>query len=295
MPELSIIILNYNSFQLTSDCIRSVLPWMKGMDAELILVDNDSTECDPGRFLEEFPGITLVRSGKNGGFAYGNNKGIEIARGEFILLLNSDTIIKEDSFRRSVDHFRKHSNTGVLGCRMTYPDGGIQYTARRFRSISWELLDLFRFIPLLMGYEKRAARMAGKYFRHDRNMECDWLNGAFFLFRKDILKQLPGEKLDDRFFMYGEDQLWCEQIKKLGYVNRFFAGTSIIHINSGSTAINKQLGLRKVMMRHELEIMKARKGTGLYFQLFRLIYSTKEGSRNAIKWLIFKITGKLLR
>lgn len=292
---LSIIILNYNSFQLTADCIRSVQSHTGDLEAELILVDNDSTECDPGRFLELFPSITLVRSGRNGGFAYGNNKGIEKAKGEFILLLNSDTIIREDSFSTSIDYFRKHPDTGVLGCRMTYPDGSIQYTARRFRSISWELLDLVRVVPLLMNYENRSRRMLGKYFHHDRNMDCDWLNGAYFMFRKSILQKLPGGKLDERFFMYGEDQLWCEQIKKLGYVNRFFAGTTIIHFNSGSTAINKQLALRMTMMKHELEIIKERKGKGLYFRIFQLIYSIKEGGRNAVKWLIFKMTGKLIR
>ena len=292
---LSIIILNYNSFQLTADCIRSVLANMGDLQAELILVDNDSTECDPGKFPELFPSIILVRSGRNGGFAYGNNKGIEVAKGEFILLLNSDTIIRENSFQLSLDHFRQNPDTGVLGCRMTYPDGSIQYTARRFRSISWELLDMFRFIPLLMSYEKRSVKMLGKYFRHDRNMDCDWLNGAYFMFRKSILQKMPGNKLDDRFFMYGEDQLWCEQVKKLGFVNRFFAGTTIIHINSGSTAIDKQLALRKVMMKHELEIMRERKGRGLYYRVFHLIYGFKEGSRNAIKWLVFKMTGKLMR
>lgn len=292
---LSIIILNYNSFQLTSDCIRSVLAQIGGMEAEVILVDNDSTECDPVRFSELFPSVTLVRSGRNGGFAFGNNKGIEVAKGEYILLLNSDTLVNENSFQLSLDHFRKHPDTGVLGCRMTYPDGSIQYTARRFRSISWELLDLFRFIPLLMGYEKRAELMLGKYFHHDRNMECDWLNGAFFMFKKQTLSRLPGNKLDERFFMYGEDQLWCEQIKNLGLANRFFAGTTIIHINSGSTAINKQLALRKTMMKHERAIMQERKGKGWYYWVFRLIYTFKEGSRNAVKWLVFKLTGKLMK
>ncbi len=264
---LSIIILNYNSFKLTANCISSVLAHIGNMDAEVILVDNDSTECDPGKFLELFPSIKLVRSGRNGGFAFGNNKGVELSKGEYILLLNSDTIIKGDSFSASVEYYRQHPDTGVLGCRMTYPDGRIQYTARRFRSISWELLDLFRFIPLLMNYEKRSRKMLGKYFRHDRNMDCDWLNGAYFMFSRSILNRLPAQKLDDRFFMYGEDQLWCDQVKKMGFVNRFFAGTTIIHINSGSTAIDKQLGLRKIMMKHELEIMRERKGKGLYYRI----------------------------
>lgn len=295
MSKVSVIIVNYNTFKLTGDCIRSVILQTVEVDYEIILVDNASSECDPRNFLSEFPEIVLVESQANGGFAYGNNLGIEKAKGDFILLLNSDTVLKEDSVSKSVKYCMKLSDTGVVGCRMVYPNGKIQYSGRRFRSISWELLDLFRFLPLLMPYEKRAKRMLGKYFRHDANMECDWVNGAFFLFPRKILEQLPGGKLDDRFFMYGEDQLWCEQIRKFGYKVLFYAETTIIHINSGSTDISKQLRLRKTMMKHELEIMRLRKGKGVYYFIFKVMFVAKEATRNFIKSTIFRLTGRLIR
>ena len=295
MAKVSIIIINYNTFQLTSECIRSVIAFTKEITYEIILVDNASTECDADIFREKFPEIILVKSQKNGGFAYGNNLGIERASGKFILLLNSDTILTEESISKTVEYASKNPNAGVIGCRMIFPDGDIQYTARRFRSIQWELLDLFRFIPMLIPYKSRARLMLGKYFRHDENINCDWVNGAFFLFPKKILSRLPGNKLDDRFFMYGEDHLWCAQIKKLGYNILFFAGTTIIHINSGSTQIERQLDLRKTMMKNELEIMKWRKGSGLYFIIFSMIYKIKEGSRNFIKRLVYKSSGRLIR
>jgi GT2 family glycosyltransferase len=137
--------------------------------------------------------------------------------------------------------------------------------------------------------------MLGKYFHHDEVMEADWLNGAFFLFPRKIVEELPGKKLDDRFFMYGEDQLWCEQIKELGYKNIFYPDTTIIHINSGSTDISKQLELRKVMIKHELEIMRTRKGKGLYYFLFKLIFVSKESVRNFIKSVYFRLTGRHIR
>src|SRR5881394_3096476 len=143
--QFSIIIINYNTFNLTSDCIRSVILFTKDVDYEIILVDNASVERDPEHFLKEFPGIILIKSPGNGGFAYGNNLGIGKASGEYILLLNSDTILQEDSISKSLNYLRNYKNAGVLGCRMTFIDGSIQYTARKFRSISWELLDLFRF------------------------------------------------------------------------------------------------------------------------------------------------------
>ncbi len=293
--KVSVIIINYNTFKLTGDCIRSVIKETKAIDHEIVLVDNASTECDAGRFLEEFPHIRLLKSSVNGGFAYGNNLGIEKATGDYILLLNSDTVLTEDSISKSVAYLQSQPEAGVVGCRMTYPDGRVQYTARRFRSISWELLDLFRFIPMLMPYKTRAKLMLGKYFRHDENIECDWLNGAFFLFPRKIPEQLPGKKLDDRFFMYGEDQLWCEQVKKLGYKNLFFSGTTIVHINSGSTDLSKQLNLRKTMMQHELAIMRLREGKGAYYFFFKLIYTAKESARNLVKSVFFKLTGKLIR
>lgn len=293
--KLSVIIVNYNSFALTSDCIRSVIQFTKGLDYEILLVDNASKECDASRFLGEFPRIKLIKSDTNGGFARGNNLGIERSEGEYILLLNSDTVLTENSLAKCLEFFQSHGETGVLGCRMIYPDGKLQYPARRFRSISWELLDLFRFILYLMPYKKRSRRMLGKYFRHDETVECDWVNGAFFMFPRSILSKLPGKKLDDRFFMYGEDQLWCEQIKRLGYSILFYAGAAIVHINSGSTEPKKQLNLRKTMMKHELEIMKERKGKGAYYFLFKLIYVAKEGTRNFIKRLVFLISGRQMR
>jgi GT2 family glycosyltransferase len=293
--DISIIIINYNTFDLTSNCIRSIIEFTKEVSYEVILVDNASTECDPQNFLKEFPGVNLIRSKTNGGFAYGNNLGIGKATGEHILLLNSDTLLKEDSISKSLNYLKKIADAGVLGCRMTFIDGSIQHTARRFRSIQWELLDLFRFIPMLMLYKKRSRLMLGKYFRCDENIECDWVNGAFFMFPGKILAQLPAKKLDDRFFMYGEDQLWCKQIRDIGYKVLFYSETTIIHINSGSTIPKKQLSLRKQMMKHEVEIMYLRKGKSLYYYFFVLIYGLKETIRNIAKWLILKFSGRLIR
>jgi hypothetical protein len=293
--KVSVIIVNYNTRKLTTDCLQSVIRQTRVCAYEIILVDNASTECDPDVFINEFPSIKLIKSTKNGGFAYGNNLGINEATGEYILLLNSDTFLTEESICRCVEIMDKHPEVGVLGCRMIYPDGKIQYTARRFRSIGWELLDFFRFIPNSMSYSKRSRLMLGKYFHHDEPVFCDWLNGAFFLFPRKILVELPENKLDDRFFMYGEDQLWCEQIKNLGYRILFYPDTTIIHINSGSTDLSKQLRLRKTMLTNELEIVSRRKGKGFYFFFFKIIYITKEGVRNFIKSIFFRLTGKLIK
>jgi len=293
--NVSIVIINYNTFDLTSACIRSVIQFTKRATYEIILIDNASTECDPEIFAKEFPQVTLVKSPTNGGFSYANNLGIENSNGEYVLLLNSDTELKEDSISKIIEYVKDVERFGVGGCRMIYPNGKIQHTARKFKSISWELLDLFRFIPMMMSYKRRSRLMMGKYFDCNETVECDWVNGAFFLFPKKIIEELPGKKLDDRFFMYGEDQLWCEQIKCLGYKILFYAGTTIIHVSGASTGIKKQIKLKRIMMDHELEIMRIRKGKGIYYYLFATLYRCKEGARNLIKILVFKLTGKLVK
>ena len=292
---VSVVIINYNTFGMTSDCIRSVYLHTKQVPVEVVLVDNASTECDPRDFFTEFPGLKLVVSEVNSGFAGGNNLGIENSSGEVVLLLNSDTLLTEDSISTCVQFLEKHPDAGVIGCRQIFPDGVVQYSARRFRTISWELLDLFRFIIYAMPYQKRSRLMLGQFFRHDESLKADWVNGAFFMMPKKLIAQLPGAKLDERFFMYGEDVLWCEQLKNLGYSSWFCADTTIIHIAGGSTDIKKQLRLRKVMVKHELAIMQERKGKGVYYYGFALLYVSKEYLRYSIKWIVYRLSGKLIR
>ncbi len=291
---VSVIIINYNTYQLTCSCIESIVAYTK-VEYEIILVDNCSTECHPNLFKEKFPFIKLIKNPVNNGFAAGNNLGIEVAVGEIILLLNSDTYLTEPSIDKSVQYLSDHPECGVLGCRMTYPDGNIQYTARRFRSLSWELLDLFRPFLFLLPYKKRAMIMLGKYFKADFSTDCDWLNGAFFMFRKKILSELRGHKLDDRFFMYGEDHLWCWQMKQLGYVNLFFSETTIVHINSASTSFEKRLSLRKTMLENEQKIIQLRLGNGLICFLTTSLYTLKESFRIAVKSIVYRFSGRLMR
>jgi GT2 family glycosyltransferase len=292
---VSIIIINYNTFSITNACIQSIYEHTNDIDFEIILVDNASTETDPEKFKEIFPEITLVKSAVNTGFSKGNNLGIARANGEFLLLLNSDTYLIEDSISKAVKHMAGLARAGALGVRMKFPDGKIQYTARHFKSISWELLDLFRFIPFLLPYRTRAKLMLGKYFKADFNCNCDWVNGAFFLFPKVLLDNLPGRQLDDRFFMYGEDQLWCWQFEKMGYTNYFLSETSIVHINNASTKFEKRILLLKTMYQRELAIMKERKGTGAYYYFFKLIYGSKEWIRIIVKSTMLRLTGKVIR
>lgn len=292
---VSVIIVNYNTFAITCDCVESVIAHTMGVPYEVVLVDNASPNDDPDEFARRFPTIKLIKSKENGGFAKGNNLGIQAASGDIILLLNSDCILTEDSISIAARHLDAHSDIGALSVRLVYQDGKLQHTGRKFRSIKNELLDLARPVLKLLPYRRRSGLMMNQYFHGDYDTYTDWVSGAFMMFRKSLLDKLPGGKLDERFFMYGEDQLWCYQFTKLGYPSYYLSQTTVIHIHNASTAPSKQLQLLKKFLELELKIMEYRKGKSLYYYVFSPILTTKETMRYYVKVLALKVFGHRIR
>lgn len=292
---VSIVIVNYNTFKVTCDCIESVIQHTKEVDYEIILVDNASKETDPEEFARKFPNIVLIKNPENTGFAGGNNLGIQHAKGDVILLLNSDTIILDDSISIAAKQLAADKICGAITVHLTYADGKYQHNARKFRSLRNEILDLLRPLLYLLPYRKRAVLMLNQYFKGDFDTTVDWVSGAFMMFRKDVLNALPGKKLDERFFMYGEDHLWGYQIKQAGFENRFLSNVKVIHIANVSTEPAKQLKLLKLMMQRELEIMRYRKGKSLYYCAFSILFTFKENLRYLVKYLTLKIFGYRIR
>jgi GT2 family glycosyltransferase len=226
--DVSIVIVNYNTFEDTCNCIHSIYQLTKDIEFEIIVVDNQSTNFNPQEFKNLFPNINLIISAENGGFAKGNNQGIEIAKGKYVLLLNPDTILKNNAIYFLWKEMERDSTIGISTCHLEYGNGKTQFTARKLRTISWELLQLtqlYRFFPK----GKREEKMLHHYFPHDRKMECDWVSGACMLIRMEAINKLPQQHLSDIFFMYVEDALWCWQIKQLGYKIMFFPEGRIVH------------------------------------------------------------------
>lgn len=278
-PEVSIIILNFNTFKLTSECIESVYEKTKNLSFEVILVDNASTECDAEKFKLLFPEINLIRSATNLGFAKGNNLGIEQARSEYILLLNSDILLTENTIYDCVEQMKLDSNIGVLSPKLIYKNGNAQSVANRFPSIINQLFILTRifkaFSPL-----KKERQFTGEFLLHDKIIEADWVLGAFFLTRREIIERLENKKLSDKFFMFYEDVEWCYDIKKLGYKIIYYPFTQAIHFGSASFNEGKSDDAKAdekidMIASNESDFLKRKKGWlyhKIYFFLWTLIY-----------------------
>jgi GT2 family glycosyltransferase len=283
--QLSIIIINYNTFQLTSNCIRSIKEKLHDLTYEIVLVDNASTERDPQEFLKLFPDIKLIASKVNTGFTGGNNMGIAQAQGEYLLLLNSDTELINNAPKICYDYMQQHPEAGMTSVQLLYPDGRVQHTCRRFRTIGWELLEV---IPLykLLPKRRREQLMLHHYFDHQSFAKCDWVWGAYMFFPKRILHELANHKLSDDFFMYCEDVLWCWDFKQLGYEIHFLPQAKVMHVHKGSVAKDKWVNIRTTSIRNHAMFMKKFYPDWRWY-VFASIFYTKQ---YAALWL-----GKLLK
>ena len=274
--QLSIIIINYNTFKLTCRCIASIHEKLMEVDYEIVLVDNASVECDPNLFKKRFPGIKLIISPTNTGFAGGNNLGIMQATGDYILLLNSDTELLNNAPKICMDHLLTNNDTGIVTCQLIYPDGTIQFNCRRFRTIKWELLEIFPLYKLIPK-AKREALMLHRYFDHQSFANCDWVWGTFMLFSKSIVQQLPDRKLPEDFFMYCEDVLWCWHFKQLGYRVHFLPEAKVMHIHKGSADKDKLKKMRLISIKNHGKFMK-KFYPDFRWYIFAAIYYTKQYS-----------------
>ena len=230
MIQLSIIIINHNTFSLTCKCIKSIYEFTKKVHFEIILVDNASSECDADKFLDIFPQIKLIKSPENVGFAKGNNIGLEYAKGDYILFLNSDIELITDSIAICLNKMLSQVDIGVVSPKLIYPDRHLQHIAGRFPSIRYEFVELCRLHKIL-----GSKSLLGFYFDHQTETYVDWVWGAFFLTKKTIIEQLPHQKMPDDFFMYFEDVQWCYYIRQLGYKILYTPDTQAIHYVSASS------------------------------------------------------------
>lgn len=233
MPELSIIVINYNTFDLTTKCIASIYEFTVGLKFEIILVDNASTECSPDKFKRRFKDIILIKSEENLGFSKGNNLGLSAAKSDFILLLNSDTEFFDNSISLAYKKLIEKDSLGAVTAKLMFPDYTVQPSCGKLPSIKLQLMELFR-VQKLFAKNKAEEFFLGNFFKYDRPIYPEWAWGTFFMFRKSILNYFPNYKLPETYFMYCEDYEWGYYISKSPFKILFHPDIQLIH-HAGSS------------------------------------------------------------
>ncbi len=233
MKRLSVIIVNYNVKYFLEHCLNSVFKALQTIPSEVFVVDNQSVDGSVEMINEKFPQVNLILNKENVGFSKANNQAIRIAKGEYILLLNPDTLVGETTFSLSLDFIDKHPDAGALGIKMIDGKGNFLPESKRGLPTPWVAFYKVFGLSSIFPHSKKFSRYHLRHLHKDKNQEVEVLAGAFMLIRKKALDK--SGLLDENFFMYGEDIDLSYRIMKAGYKNYYFADSSIIHYKGEST------------------------------------------------------------
>lgn len=229
--QLSIIILNYNVCHFLELCILSVQSATKNLDSEIIVVDNNSNDGSCDMVQSRFPEIKLLQNKQNFGFPKGNNIGVAAAKGEFICILNPDTVVAEDTFEAILNCKNWQLNTGILGCKLI--DGTGNFLPESKRGIPTPFVALTKIFGLY-----KISDYFGKYYAQHVNQNqsgnIEILVGAFMVMKRNLYQQIGG--FDEKCFMYSDDIDLSYMALKLGFNNYYFHETSVIHFKGESTS-----------------------------------------------------------
>jgi O-antigen biosynthesis protein len=252
--KLSVIIVNYNVKYFLEQCLKSVFISGKDLEMEVFVVDNNSVDGSVEMVKEKFPDVKLIANKENTGFSHANNQAIKKATGKYVLLLNPDTVVEDNTFPRVVEFMDKTPDAGGLGVKMI--DGQGVFLPESKRGLPTPSVAFCKIFGLSALFPK--SRIFGKYhlgyLDNDKIHSVDVLSGAFMLMRKSVLEKTG--YLDETFFMYGEDIDLSWRIIQAGYKNYYFPQTRIIHYKGEST---KKSSINYVFVFYNAMIIFAKK------------------------------------
>jgi len=230
--DLTIVIVNWNTKRLLEDCLYSIYKFTKGVKFETIVIDNGSKDGSVQMMSKKFPQVKLIPNKDNLGFTKANNQGIKAAKGEYVLLLNSDTYLTENSLKKLVEKAKTLENLGALAPLLLNEDKSVQQSVGFFPHLPQVFCWMSFVDDLPFGSILRPYHVDHDSFYH-KDREVDWITGAAFLVPKKVTEKAGN--LDEDIFMYGEDVEWSYRIKKAGFKIYFSPATKIVHIARGSS------------------------------------------------------------
>lgn len=280
--QLSVVIVNYNVKYFLEQVLHSAYKAMQGIEGEVFVVDNNSADGSCEMVKRKFPQAILIENKKNTGFSYANNQAIKQAKGQYVLLLNPDTVVEEDCFSKCISFMESHPDAGALGVKMI--DGKGHFLPESKRGLPTPEIAFYKMFGLATLFPK-SKPFGGYhlgYLDNDEVHQVDVLAGAFMFIRKSVLDEIG--LLDEDYFMYGEDIDLSYRITKAGYKNYYFPDTTIIHYKGEST---KKTSVNYVFVFYRAMIIFARKHySARHAKLFSLLISFAIYLRAAIALVV---------
>lgn len=233
--QLSVIILNYNVRYFLEQCVLSVQAALQNIDGEVIVVDNNSSDDSCQMMKTRFPHIKLIENNENTGFPKGNNIGVAQAKGEYICILNPDTVVAEDTFTKIFNSQLPTSNSqfGIIGCKLIDGTGNFLPESKRGIPSPWvaftKIFGLYKIFPKIKIFNQYYAQ----HLTESQSGNVEILVGAFMLMKRDLYTELGG--FDENCFMYSDDIDLSYRVLKKDKINYYFAETTVIHYKGEST------------------------------------------------------------
>lgn len=219
---VSIIIVSFNTADLLKVCLESIYEKLKDFEFETVVVDNNSKDLSVEMIQDDFKKVNLIENKENVGFAQAVNRGAKKAKGGFLLFLNSDTKLRDDSLKEMVDFLKSHEKVAVVGGKLENTQGVTSSSYGKFLSLS----QLFKMLFL-------SERLLPTNKNSHTIKKVDWVSGGYMLIRKNVFDALNG--FDERFFMYLEDMEFCLRVNKLGLEAYYYPNSAVLHLGQGSS------------------------------------------------------------
>ncbi|MBK8943736.1 MAG: glycosyltransferase [Ignavibacteriae bacterium] len=237
MIDLSIIIVNYNVKEYLLNLLDSIKQASKNIIMEIIVVDNNSDDGSIPAINEKFPNVITIQNLTNIGFGAANNQALEISKGKFVLLINPDTLVRENTFEEMIKFLEQNPKVGIAGCKVLNPDGTLQLPCRRSFPKPWVSFTKVMGLSKLFPQSKLFAKYNLTYLDENKSYEVDAISGSFMMLTREAYNKVGG--FDTDFFMYGEDLDLCYRIQKAGLKVFYVHNTEIIHYKGESTKRSK--------------------------------------------------------
>jgi hypothetical protein len=260
--DVSVCIVNWNTGKLLDNCIRSIKEKTRGLSYEIIIVDNNSSDNSVSMIKSNHPECVLIESGKNLGFAKGNNEAVKKASGRYILYLNPDTELITNALCGMYRFLEVNADFGAVGCTLITSEGKIQFTCARTFPTPLNQFSLLAMLNRLFPRSKNLSTIEMGYWDHADSREVDCLSGACIMARHAIVETLRG--FDEEYFMYAEDVDLCYRIRKGSWKIYYLAEERIFHHEGASS--------KKKTNRHFSSLMQ--RASNFYFLKKNFGYKT---------------------
>lgn len=235
--DVSIIIVSYNTKELLEDCLNSIKKATKNLNVETFIVDNNSFDETPQMVKEKFPHVNVIANKDNVGFSKANNQAIKKAKGNYLLILNPDTTLEEDTLIKMKEYMDKNQEVGIATCKVVLKDGSLDEDCRRSFPSPWVSFCYFSGLAKLFPTSKLFNKYHMGYISDSITHQVDSCVGAFMMIKKSTINEVG--MFDEDFFFYGEDLDLCWRVKEAGYKIMYTPITKITHHKGASSGIKK--------------------------------------------------------